>query len=391
MSPTTDPADEADSSAHGARIAGRDTTPGRSPKIPALMPRLGVWSWGFVGVVAAAVIVVVALAAVSEVVLPLTFAAVLAVIFKPLAGTLQRHRWKPGLAAGVVVLCLLTVLGGVVVATVRGVTEQADQISAVTGKALDNAADQLDAAGVDKAALDDARTATEGAAPMIGNGFLTKVVSGVGSLIGLVSGIILGALIMYYLLKDGTSLRRRLVARIRDPALRGDVDHFIGDTGRILRAYGRGRTIMSAIVAVVIGLTALVLGLPLVLAIIVVNFVGGYIPYIGAFLGGGLAVIVALGDGGFAQAAVMLIVVLAANLVLENFVEPKVMSRTLPIHPLVVLIVTALGGLVGGMVGLILAVPAYVIASDAISRFGSRGLVEKVAGRAQPTVRRLLD
>jgi predicted PurR-regulated permease PerM len=355
------------------------------------MPKLAVWSWGFVGVVAAAVIVAVALAAVSEIVLPMTFAAVLAVIFKPLARTLQRHRWKPSLAAGVVVLCLLAVLGGVVIATVRGVTEQADQISAVTDKALNNAADQTNAAGAGKAALDDARTATEGAAPMIGNGFLTKVISGVGSLIGLVSGIILGALIMYYLLKDGTSLRRRLVARIRDPSLRGDVDDFIGDTCRILRDYGRGRTIMSAIVAAVIGLAALLLGLPLVFTIIVVNFVGGYIPYIGAFLGGGLAVIVALGDGGLPKAAVMLIVVLAANLVLENFVEPKVMSRTLPIHPLVVLIVTALGGLLGGMVGLILAVPAYVIASDAISRFRSRGLVEKVADRAQPAVQRLLD
>jgi predicted PurR-regulated permease PerM len=206
---------------------------------------------------------------------------------------------------------------------------------------------------------------------MIGNGFLTKVISGVGSLIGLVSGLILGALIMYYLLKDGTSLRRSLVARIRDPALRDDVDDFIGDTCQILRHYARGRTIMSAIVAVVIGLAALLLGLPLVFTIIVVNFVGGYIPYIGAFLGGGLAVIVALGDGGLTKAAVMLIVVLASNLVLENFVEPKVMSRTLAIHPLIVLIVTALGGLLGGIVGLILAVPAYVIASDAISRFRS--------------------
>ena len=93
----------------------------------------------------------------------------------------------------------------------------------------------------------------------------------------------------------------------------------------------------------------------------VVNFVGGYIPYIGAFLGGGLAVIVALGDGGIGKAAIMLVVVLASNLMLENFVEPKVMGRSLDIHPLVVLVVTALGGLLGGIVGLILAVPAYVI------------------------------
>ena len=261
---------------------------------------------------------------------------------------------------------------GVVVATVRGVTDQADQISEVTDEALANAAEQLDVAGVDPAALDDARTATEGAAPMIAEGFVTKLVSGVSSIIGLASGIILGSLIMYYLLKDGNKFRRAVVGAF-GPALRGDVDGFIGDSCRILRDYGKGRTIMSAIVAVVVGLAALLLGLPLVFTIMVVNFIGGYIPYIGAFLGGGLAVIVALGDGGLPAAVIMLVVVLASNLLLENFVEPKVMGRSLDIHPLVVLVVTALGGLLGGIVGLILAVPAYVIGRDAIKRFRSRG------------------
>ena len=126
----------------------------------------------------------------------------------------------------------------------------------------------------------------------------------------------------------------------------------------------------------VVGVAALLLGLPLVFTIVVVNFIGGYIPYIGAFLGGGLAVIVALGEGGLPEAAIMLVVVLAANLALENFVEPKVMGRTLDIHPLVVLVVTALGGLLGGIVGLILAVPAWVIAGNAISRLRSRGVVD---------------
>ena len=45
---------------------------------------------------------------------------------------------------------------------------------------------------------------------------------------------------------------------------------------------------MSAIVAVVVGLASLLLGLPLVFTIVVVNFIGGYIPYIGAFIGGGM-------------------------------------------------------------------------------------------------------
>jgi putative heme transporter len=378
-------ADQTDTGAHHDTSAGRDPRPSDGPAPLGWVPKFGVGAWSFVGFVAAMIIVVTALGAVSEIVLPLTFAAVLAVIFKPLVGILQRHRLQPTLAAALVVLGLLALMAVVVVATVRGVTEQTDQIGAAVDAALDKAAEQTDALGVDQA-----RTATEEAAPMVTGGVLTKVVSGIGTLVGLASGLILGALIMYYLLKDGTRLRRSVVAQV-DPRLQHEVDAFIGDAIRILRDYGRGRTVMSAIVSVAIGLAALLLGLPLVFTIMVVNFIGGYIPYIGAFLGGGLAVIVALGDGGLGTAAVMLVVVLAANLLLENFVEPKVMGRTLDIHPLVVLVVTALGGLLGGIVGLILAVPATVIASNGIGRLRSRGSLARVAERAEPTVRRILD
>jgi predicted PurR-regulated permease PerM len=343
-----------------------------------------------VGFVVASIIVFVALAAVSEIVLPLTFAAVLAIIFKPLVRVLERHKVWPALAAGIVVLGLLVVMAGVIIATVRGVTQQADQISGVADKAVGKAADLTDALGMDQSSLDALRKAIDDAAPMITTGVLSGLVSGFGTVVAVVSGVILGALIMYYLLKDGTRLRRAVVGQV-DPEFRDDVDDFIGDSCRVLRDYGRGRTVMSAIVAVAIGLVALLLGLPLVFTIIVVNFIGGYIPYIGAFLGGGLAVIIALGDGGVPEAAVMLVVVLAANLILENFVEPKVMGRTLDIHPLVVLIVTALGGLLGGIVGLILAVPVTVIAADAIGRMRSRGILQQAAKRARPAVQHVLD
>ena len=384
MSQTTD----------GAEDLADPGPPASSPSgvtgLAARVPRLGVFAWSFVGAVVALGIVVTALAAVSEIVLPMTFAAVLAVVFRPLVGVLGRRGLKPSLAAGLVVLGLLVLMAGVLVATVRGVVEQAGDIGDSATAALAEAAEHTDALGIDQAALDDARAAVEDALPMITTGVLAGLVSGIGAIVAIAGGLILGALIMYYLLKDGARLRRSLVAEV-DAAYRDDVDGFVGDACRTLRDYGKGRSIMSAIVAAVVGLAALVLGLPLVFTIMVVNFVGGYIPYIGAFLGGGLAVIVALGEGGVPQAAVMLVVVLAANLALENFVEPKVMGRTLDVHPLVVLVVTALGGLLGGIVGLILAVPAYVIAGNAVSRLRSRGVVQMVADRAQPTVSRLLE
>ena len=99
------------------------------------VPRIGIWAWSFVGLVIVAIIVVFALSAVSEIALPMTFAAVLAIVFKPLVGTLQRHKLKPSLAAGVIVLGLLALMAGVAVATVRGVTEQADEIGTSVDKA----------------------------------------------------------------------------------------------------------------------------------------------------------------------------------------------------------------------------------------------------------------
>ena len=371
----------------GDRQAEHDGRPSDAPAVLSWVPKLGVGAWSFVGFVVATAILVGALGAVSEIVLPMTFAAVLAVIFKPLVGVLKRHKLKSSAAAGLIVLGLAALTTGVVIATVQGMLEQTDQISASVDAAIDNA---VDSTTVDQATLDQARAAVEAAEPMANGGFVTELVDGVNKLVGLASGLILGALIMYYLLKDGTSLRRSFVARI-DPRLRDEFDDFIGDSCRSLREYGRGRTIMSAIVAIFIGLVALLMGLPLVFTIIVANFIGGYIPYIGAFLGGGLAVIVAVGDGGVDKGVIMLLAVAASNLLLENFVEPKVMGRTLDIHPLVVLVVTALGGLLGGIVGLILAVPAWVIASDGISRLRSRGVLDDVADKAQPTLQAMLD
>jgi putative heme transporter len=382
--------DQSDPSAHRDPSAGPDPSPSDGSTPLSWVPKLGVWAWSFVGFVVAMIIVVTALGAVSEIVLPMTFAAVLAIVFRPLVGTLVRHGFKPTLAAGLVVLGLLALMALVVVATVRGVVEQTDQIGASVDAALEEAAGQTGGLGIDKAALDEARAAAEEAEPTVTGGVLTQLVEGFNKLVGVASGLILGALIMFYLLKDGTRLRRSVVAQV-NPRLQEEVDAFLGDAIRILRSYGRGRTVMSAIVSVVIGLAALLLGLPLVFTIMVVNFIGGYIPYIGAFLGGGLAVIIALGNGGLGTAVVMLVVVLAANLALENFVEPKVMGRTLDIHPLVVLVVTALGGLLGGIVGLILAVPATVIASNGIARLRSRGSLARVAERAEPAVRRILS
>ena len=145
-------------------------------------PKIGAWAWSFVGIVIATIIVVTALAAVSEIALPLLFAAVLAVIFKPVAGSLERHGFNPSQAAGVLVLGLLLLMTVVVTATVRGVLDQTDEIGASVDAAKDYAVQEL---GLDEKTMDEARTATEDAAPAVGEGVLPAIVSSLGSLVDL--------------------------------------------------------------------------------------------------------------------------------------------------------------------------------------------------------------
>ncbi len=169
-----------------------------------------------------------------------------------------------------------------------------------------------------------------------------------------------------------------------NPAHRGGLDEFIGEACVTLRSYGRGRTVMSAIVSVVIGLAAILLGLPLVLSIVLLTFIGGYIPYIGAFLAGAYVALIALGESGVAAAVIMIVVSLAANLLLENFVEPRVMGRSLDLHPITVVVVLALGGMLGGIIGLIVAVPAAAAARSAYLQLRTTGYVDELATKARP-------
>ena len=326
-------------------------------KLPFLW-RIGVAAWSFVGIAVSGGIIMVALTAVSSVVLPVLFAAVLAVLFRPSVGWFERHRVPSPLAAGGVVLGLAVVAIAVVVATVGGIVEQGDSV-------VDQLEDALAQVDVDEATAAEIRTSLEELKPAVTAGFLAVIGSGLTGTAALAVGSLLGALIMYYLLKDGQGLRRQLVERVPiDYAER--LDRFISESEVVLRRYWLGRTIVSAVVAVVVTVAALALDVPMIATLSLVTFIGGYVPYIGAFASGALAVVVALGDGGFAPAVAMLIVVLVANLVVENVVDPAVTGQTLHVHPLVVLLVTTIGGILGGLVGLILAVPMTVIGVRAV-------------------------
>jgi predicted PurR-regulated permease PerM len=125
---------------------------------------------------------------------------------------------------------------------------------------------------------------------------------------------------------------------------------------------------------------------PLAGTIAVVTFVGGYVPYLGAWTAGAFAVLIALGAEGPETAAALALIVLLANGVLQQIVQPIAYGAALGLHPLAVLIVTIAGGALFGTIGLVLAAP-LVSAAVRISAdlSAARGAAEREEGATAPT------
>jgi predicted PurR-regulated permease PerM len=321
--------------------------------------RGGRLAWAFVGVCVALAIVTSALAVISSIVLPLLLAVVLVMLFRPIVLKLRRHRVPSAWGAAAVVVALVIATIAFVWLVIVGITREWDEIVGQIQAALE----ELD---VDESASTAITQALEGLGPMIAFGFVAVVVASIDTLSGLIAAAVLGLMILYYLLKEGGSFLRA-AERWMLPRRAAQLGLFVHDAVTVMRRYWLGRTIVSAVVATVVGVAAVLMGLPMVLTIVLVMFVGGYIPYIGAFIGGALAVVIAIAEDGLAAGIVMLLVVLVANLGVENMVDPHVTGRTLRVHPMVVLLVTTAGGVLGGLIGLMLAVPVTVIAVRAVS------------------------
>jgi putative heme transporter len=181
------------------------------------------------------------------------------------------------------------------------------------------------------------------------------VASGIKDLSGLVFFLALTALSLVFLLKDGPTIRAwgERNSGVPLPVARTISERVL----QSLRGYFFGVSIVAAFNAIVVGVGALILGVPLAGTIAVITFCAAFIPYLGAWTAGAFAVLIALGGAGPDAAIGMAVVQLLANGVLQQLVQPIAYGAALGIHPLAVLVVTIAGGALFGAVGLILAAP----------------------------------
>jgi len=315
----------------------------------------GIAAWLLVGVAGLLVGLTWVLGLTSTITEPVLVGLVVATVASPGVSWLQRHRVPRALGA-LIVLLLLVALGAVIVLlVVGGVKAESGTIASQAGAAADKFQSWLQDLGMNQSGASTSADNLKSSVPDVISTFVQGVAKGISGLTSLGFFVAFTTFSLFMLLKDGPKLREWLNDHLGVPQ---NVAHTItGNVVLSIRRYFLGTTIVAGFNAVVVGLGALILGVPLAGTIAVVTLVTAYIPFVGAFVSGAFAVVLALGSKGTTTALIMLVIVILANGALQNIVQPIAMGATLRMNPLLILIVTISAGAFFGMAGMVLAAP----------------------------------
>ncbi|GHJ43858.1 hypothetical protein Cs7R123_12000 [Catellatospora sp. TT07R-123] len=282
------------------------------------------WSLVGIGLVAAAVVFLIIL--LKPLAVALGAALCVSLALTPAVDALARRGLKRGMLAGLAILLLLLVAVGVLLLVVKGLASQWSELSAALSKGVAQLRDVLASVGLAGSLAEAARTSVSTHAASLISGLGPPL----GSLLGgLASLFIIGFVFLFttfFMLKDGPAMARAAVPWVPlGPA-------WLAQIGKIIRGYVVGLTLLGAFNAAVVALGAFALGVPLIGTLIVITLLGNYVPYLGAWVAGAYAVLIALAAGGAQTALLMIVVVCLANGTLQTMLQPFAYGAALRMH-----------------------------------------------------------
>jgi putative heme transporter len=327
------------------------------PPVPPSLERAAAWSWRLLVCAAAAVAVIAVLWYVRVIVVPTMVALTIAPALTPLAAWLRRVRLERP-AAAVALLAALAVVAGLIAIVTTSVLAQYDELAESVSQAVEDITNWLEG---DPFNLSFGRAeSVESSLGQSWDEISTYLASGVQAGAGLVAGLVLAIALLYFILRDGAEFWQWILRRL-PPESRPVADRAGRRAWAVLGGFIRGTVIIAAIDAVLIGLGLWLLGVPLAFALAVLVFLGAFVPFVGAFVSGLVAVLVAFADEGWEIALIALGLVIAVQFIEGNFLQPVIQSRTVDLHPAVILLAVAAGASLFGILGAYLAVPVTAV------------------------------
>ncbi|WP_233508375.1 AI-2E family transporter, partial [Spongiactinospora gelatinilytica] len=190
---------------------------------------------------------------------------------------------------------------------------------------------------------------------VIGNTVLT----GATVAVEVLASLVLLLFVTFFLLKDGDRIWAWVLRAFGGVAPR--VDRAGRAAWATLSQYVQGTVAVAAVHGIIMGIVLAGMGVPLWAPLAVLIFFASFIPIVGIFIAGGLATLVTLGSQGPILALVF-VGILVVEQQLENHVlQPLIVGRAVNFHPLAVILVLAVGGVLAGITGAAVAVPIAAV------------------------------
>ncbi|MCH5645336.1 AI-2E family transporter [Gordonia sp. ABSL49_1] len=333
-------------------------------------------------VVAAVWVLMWVLAKLWVVLLPILFAIILCTILWPPVRWM-RQRGVPAAAASIVMMLVAVgVFAGVIGAIVPSIVDQAPDLANRATDGVKKLQDWIQGPplNVQDEQLDNiVHTITQklqSSSTTIAQG----VFSGVGTATSALVTIFTTLVLVFFFLKDGPKFVPWLHRTLGKPSGL-HVGEVLQRMWASLGGFIRTQALVSFVDAALIGVGLVILDVPLAGVLIVVTFLGGFIPIVGAFVAGALAVLIALVSNGLTSALILLGVILAVQQLEGNVLQPWLQSKSMDLHATIVLLSVTLGGTLFGITGAFLAVPAASAIAVVL-----RYLNEQIAARAGETL-----
>lgn len=338
----------------GAELA--QSSPGA--QVPKLLQQTAAWSWrllltGLIIYLAFRLAVYLRL-----VTLPFIGALLFTALLEPLAAWLRRHGVGALLSTWCCFLIVLLLIGGAMTLVATQISadyptlfREAQHTANEVARSLSGPPFHLRTTRLSKLSSEGLKYIAQHKSVVAG----TVLTTGKYAL-EFLAGLILTLFISFFLIKDGGQIWQFLIKAARGEAHRR-LDNAGNSAWHALVHYIRGTTVVAAIHSLFIGLALWLLGVPLLVPFIVLIFIAAFVPIIGILVVGALAILVTLATKGWVAAVILLGVFILENQIEGHLLQPQVVGRFIRLHALGIILVLAVGGIVAGIPGAIIAVP----------------------------------
>lgn len=307
-------------------------------------------------------------------VLPVILALIVCTILWPVTHRLREWHLPPALAVLTTILGFFVIIGGIIATIAPSVARQAHELVDQGAEGVQRILDWLAGPPLNientqlNEFIDQATVWIQGQASQITQTAISGASAATSAVVTLVTVLVL----TFFFLKDG----ERFLPLVRRTAGRRVGWHLTEVLTRCWKTLGgfiRAQAIVSFIDAFFIGLGLMFLSVPLAGPLAIITFFGGFIPIVGAFAAGALAVLVALVANGLSTAFGVLILILLVQQLEGNLLSPLLQSRAMKMHAAVVLLSVTVGGGIFGIIGAFLAVPAAAMITEVVRYLGDMG------------------